>query len=87
MRYSYIVRGRGRLEVHIMGLKNPSKDHCLTAWGFLGGDQAERIFYPILTQIMHSFSCSPLNKVFTFKKKLAEVPEYDEMHHSLMMPF
>ena len=32
------------------------------------GDHERQIFYPILTQIMDSFSCSPLNTSFYFGK-------------------
>ena len=33
------------------------------------GDQGGRIFYPILTRIMDSFSCSPLNTLFILEKR------------------
>ena len=36
-------------------------------------------FYPILTQIIDCFSCSPLNFAFLFKKKTSEVPDYVDM--------
>ena len=42
-------------------------------------------FYPILTKIMDSFSCSPLNTSFHTRKtwkSLPENPEYTEMPHS-----
>ena len=41
------------------------------------------LFYPTLTQVMDSFSCSPLNTAFKifkiFKKRLPEVSEYAEI--------
>ena len=46
------------------------------------GDKEERIFYPTITQIIDSFSCSPLNRptaFLYFLKKAPEVPEYAEM--------
>ena len=39
-------------------------------------------FYSALTQIMDSFSCSPL--FFLFKNKLLEVPEYAMQFHMKM---
>ena len=43
------------------------------------GDMWARILYPILTHIMDSFSCSPLNTTFLFTNRLTEVPEYAEI--------
>ena len=45
------------------------------------GDHEGRIFYPTLTRIMVSFSCSPL---FLFKNKLPEVPEYAKIQFHMM---
>ena len=40
----------------------------------------DRFFYPILTRLMDSFSCSPFNtSFFLLKKGFPEVPEYAEM--------
>ena len=36
-------------------------------------------FYPIFTQVIDSFSCSPLNTIFVYLKQLPEVLEYSEM--------
>ena len=49
------------------------------------GDCEGHIFYPILTQIMDSFSCSLLNiTAFYVLKKLKEVPEYAEMQYMML---
>ena len=48
------------------------------------GELKGPIFYPTLTQIMDSFSCSPLN--FTFFFKLSKVSDYTEMSHKVMVP-
>ena len=48
------------------------------------GDREGRIFYPILTRIMDSFSCSPLITSFILKKTWKSLPEnyeYAEMRH------
>ena len=42
----------------------------------------DRFFYPSLTGIMDSFSCSPL--FFLFENKLPEVPEYAKMQFHMM---
>ena len=39
-------------------------------------------FYTILTQIMDSFSSSPLKTAFLCLKKIPEIPEYAEMLHN-----
>ena len=45
----------------------------------------DEFFYPILTQIIDTFSCSTLNTAFIYlKKKLPEVPEYAKMLHNMM---
>ena len=42
-------------------------------------------FYPTLTRIMDSFSCSPqVLFIYLFKNKLAEVPEYAKMQFHMM---
>ena len=38
----------------------------------------DRFFYPILTQIMDSFSCSPLNTSFYIRKAWKRLPENHE---------
>ena len=48
------------------------------------GDREGQIFLSHLTQIMDSFSCSPLKTSFyigKYEKKLPEDREYDEMRH------
>ena len=48
------------------------------------GDHEGRIFYPIFTNIMDSFSCSPLNAYFILEKHdkdFKKNPEYAEMLH------
>ena len=45
----------------------------------------DRFFYPTQTQIVESFSCSPLNTAFfVFEKRLPEVPESAEMRNNMM---
>ena len=49
------------------------------------GDPRDGFFYPTLTRIMDSFSCSPLMLfIYLFKKKLPEVPEYAKMQFHMM---
>ena len=56
------------------------------------GDPEGRIFYPTLTQIMDSFSCSPLFSfiylfVYLFEDQLPEVPQYVKMQcHRMTLP-
>ena len=51
------------------------------AWRVMAnGDPEYRFFYPILTKIMDSFSCSPLNFTFYFKKA-PKVPDNAEKLH------
>ena len=53
------------------------------------GDPEGRIFYPTLTRIMDSFSCSLLFffYLFIFLNKLQDVPEYAKMPFSMMTLF
>ena len=44
------------------------------------------LFFPILTRIMDSFSCSPLF-FYLFQNKLTEVPEYPKMQFHMMTLF
>ena len=45
----------------------------------------DRFFYNNLTQIMDSFSCSPIKyRIFIFKIILMEVPKYAEMQQNMM---
>ena len=43
------------------------------------GYHTDGLFYPILTQIMDYFSCSPLNTSFYDEKNMKLLPEFDEM--------
>ena len=45
---------------------------------------SDRFFYPILTHIIDSFSCSQLNTEFLYVKRIQKVPEYAEMQHTMM---
>ena len=47
------------------------------------GIMRDRFFYPILTRIMDTFSCSPLNTSFYNGKREKEFqkPEYAELRH------
>ena len=45
--------------------------------------KTDGFFYPILTQIMDSFSCSPLNTTASYFKKAPRVPECADMRHIL----
>ena len=45
----------------------------------------DRFFYPILTQMMDSFSGWPLNIIFLCLKMPPEVPEYAEMRHNMIL--
>ena len=48
----------------------------------------DRFFYPILTKIIDSFSCPPLNAAFLyFKKRFPEVHEQAEISYNMMMLF
>ena len=40
------------------------------------GDHEGQIFYPTLTRIMDSFSCSPLNTAVYVLKMFPEIPEF-----------
>ena len=42
------------------------------------------MFDPILTLIIDSFSCQPLNTQFLYLKMLSEVRDYAEMRHIAM---
>ena len=44
----------------------------------------DRFFYPSFTQIMDSFSCSPLNTAFYIEKRLPEVPKYAERQNDMI---
>ena len=55
------------------------------------GDPRDGLFYPSLTQIMDSFSCSPLfSFIYLFinlfiSNKLPEVPDYAKIQFHMMM--
>ena len=51
-------------------------------------DPEGRIFYPTLTRIIDSFSCSPLVLfIHLYQNKLPEVPEYAKMQFHMMTFF
>ena len=65
------------------------EDHCLASRGLSSDGKSliprERFFYPILTRLMYSFSCSPLlNTIFHVIKRPPEILEYAEMGHDIM---
>ena len=52
--------------------------HHEACWVMTNGDPEGRVFYPILTQIVDSFSCSPLCTTFYIEKRWKRLPEYHE---------